>query len=289
MKQHPILFSTPMMQALLAGRKTQTRRTAGLSEINKNPDDWQFEWADYSLDKPWRFTQLSTVNEKSLSERSFNQVALKCSYGWAGDELWVRETWAKTVNVNCMDNWPARPHKLLEVEDVHGKPHSAIIYAADGYWQWCDDDGFTTDKSYWKPAIHMPREASRFLLKVKHIKPQRIADISEADCIAEGIEPVQSFDSGEGVSNRQLYKNYLDHGYTELMPKDSFISLWQSINGIPKPIQEIQNGKLVTTGYIVYPFDDLRAKEWERKTKYRDKPLTVIVNPWVWVVEFEKI
>lgn len=251
------MFSTAMVQALLAGRKTQTRRTAGLEEINKNPDDWQFEWADYALDKPWRFTQLSTVNEKSLADRSFNQVALKCPYGWAGDELWVRENWTWEGETSYKDISPI------------------------GHW-WYQADNDLFGPARWKPSIHMPREASRFLLKVKHIKPQRIADISESDCISEGIEPVQSFNSGEGASNRQLYKNYLEHGYTELLPKDSFISLWQSINGKPKPVYN----DVFLVGYETYPFDTSCAVF---DTHHRNAPLHQHVNPWVWVVEFEII
>jgi len=88
MKELPILFSTPMVLAILKDEKSMTRRTNGLEEINENPDDWQFEWADYYLKKPWRFTQKSTVNKQSLEDRSFNQAALKCPYGWSGDILW---------------------------------------------------------------------------------------------------------------------------------------------------------------------------------------------------------
>lgn len=77
----------------------------------------------------------------------------------------------------------------------------------------------------------MPREACRIFLEVTNVRAQKLGEISEQDAIEEGILPVQSFNSGAGISSRQMYNNYLKEGYTELLPLDSFKSLWQSING----------------------------------------------------------
>lgn len=154
----PILFSTEMVKAKLEGRKTQTRRTKGLEAVNINPDDWQFEWADFVLKKPWRFTKKSSVNEQTLADRSFHQEAVACPYGNPGDILWVRETWAK------LSDYPL---------------HEQFLYIA-------------TDKptpgTKWKPSIHMPFEAARIFLRVKSVRVERLQDISDDDVMHEGAE-----------------------------------------------------------------------------------------------------
>lgn len=81
----------------------------------------------------------------------------------------------------------------------------------------------------WKPSIHMPKEAARIFLEVTNVRVERLADISEEDAIAEGIE---FFNHGYGGSPVGIwYKNYLSGGF-HFQPNSSFKSLWQKINGI---------------------------------------------------------
>lgn len=201
MKFHPILFSTPMVQAILEGRKTMTRRIINFKKIDGNGD-----------------AHLCLVD---------------CPYGNIGDVLWVRETWAQ---------WDF--------------PKNSFAYKADGfierYGAWERD---TPNKFHdvervekWRPSRFMPKKACRLFLEITGVRVERLHEITESDAVAEGINPVQSFDSGAGISERQLYENYCDYGYTELLPKDSFMSLWYKING---------------------------EESWN-------------ANPWVWVVEFKK-
>ena len=173
MKTHPILFSTEMVQAILAGKKTMTRRPIkGI--INENPDDWQFEWMDYSCKKEWRFTQKSTVNEESLKNRDFIQEAIRCPYGKVAlnDQLWVRETWQHT---KCLNIHPSD-------EESYG-----YVYRANGD-PWEDFEGWR-----WKPSIFMPREASRITLEVINVRVERLWDISEEDAKAEGVQEEPPF------------------------------------------------------------------------------------------------
>lgn len=199
MNTHPILFSPPMVQSLLNGRKTMTRRLNGLEEINKNPNDWQFEWADYCLKKPWRFTQKSSINVKSVADRSFYQAECKCPYGKTGDILWVRETW--------------------KVPNPNGKPN--YQYKAD----W---DKYNTGVTFkWKPSIFMPKAACRIFLKITDIRVARLQDISNIDAINEGIEITHDY--GDGFYS---YKNYNSKETSDWeVPSLSFMTLWQSING----------------------------------------------------------
>jgi len=154
-KERPILFSTPMVQAILDGRKTQTRRTRGLNVINQNPNDWQFEWMGYACKLPWRFTQKSSVNKKSLKDRTFNQEAIKCPYGQAEDILWVRETW----------NYD--PHKNV-----------TYVYKEQGENQ----------SEKWKSPRFMPKEACRIKLEITGIRVERLHNISEEDACEEGTQ-----------------------------------------------------------------------------------------------------
>lgn len=205
MKQHPILFSTPMVQAILAGNKTMTRRLNGLEKINTNPDDWQFEWADFSLKMPWRFTQISTVSEKTLADKSFYQSETKCPYGKPGDVLWVRETWAHRFSIN--GQYLPNEFVFKSTNDPH--------------------EGNSTHEELglkWFPSIHMPKSACRLWLEITDIRVERLQVISEKDAKAEGVE----------LQKNHKWKNYRigtepKEGFS--MPFSSFETLWRKIHG----------------------------------------------------------
>ena len=197
MKEIPILFKTEMVKAILAGSKTQTRRITGFKEVNADPGDYQFEWADYALKLPFRFTQKSSLNRESLEDCSFNQVALKSPYGMRGDLLWVKET------------FQIRKDPFTGSENV--------IYKADNN---------TADK--WRPSLFMPRYASRITLEIVLVRCERLNEITEADAIAEGIEGKYFPNIGVGT---RFYKDYFT-GEFGLNPTASYRTLWESINGV---------------------------------------------------------
>ena len=105
MKQKAILFSGPMVKAILDGRKSQTRRVVKLIEFGPSDChdfDWQFR------DRRMRWNDVS--NERLLELAPYQP----------GDILWVRETWA----------------------DVNSSDGPAICFRADeSYWPW---EGFST-------------------------------------------------------------------------------------------------------------------------------------------------
>jgi hypothetical protein len=157
----PILFSGPMIKALLAGRKTQTRRIlrwkaepglnlafTGLSperlRTNGTPDG---VWTLVSRGRGGCWEERARVNTYA-----------------PGDLLWVRETWSHTGT------------GVWKVGDIYHVVDGKLVYRADG------DDGI----GGWFPAIHMPRMASRLTLVVTETRVQRLQEISEADAIAEG-------------------------------------------------------------------------------------------------------
>ena len=153
-KERPILFSTDMVQALLEGRKTQTRRIIKpqplkLLEIS-NDDGFNrpvFEY--YRFDSP---------------EKGWSVVAPKCPYGWPGDVLWVRESFTA---------------KRYDWQDLLSRgSRMGITYKADNHYP---------DKPLkWKPSIHMPKKAARIWLKVTDVRVERVQDITEEDGKDEG-------------------------------------------------------------------------------------------------------
>lgn len=209
MSERPILFSSEMVRAILDGRKTQTRRKAPIRELKilQHPGD-MLTWS-VSFLKAIKGTltshsggRFSDLQARSIIASRFNP------YGKPGDLLWVRETWGRTTNVNDSPLWPGRAHIPMDGGEV-------VIFAADGHWQWCDGDGFATERSMWRPSIHMPRWASRITLRITDVRVERLQDIREDDARAEGCDPVIHEDGAIDCGTR----------------KTTFARLWNRING----------------------------------------------------------
>ena len=149
MKETPILFSTAMVQAIIAGQKTQTRRTRGLEIINQNPDNYLF----YVMGG-----NKKEVCFKIISMEKYTYI--KCPFGQVGDLLWVRES-------------------FTHIFDVKTPRNGWVVYKAD-------DSCKKITK--WKPSIHMPKAAARIWLKIIDIRVERLHNISEEDAINEGVK-----------------------------------------------------------------------------------------------------
>ena len=168
MAEHPIIYSTEMVRAVLDGRKTKTRRIIKPQpEFRQNKivgkDVWC--WDIYV----WGATGLSP---------NILSIVDKCPYGKVGDTLWVRES------------------MLLQTEK--GSPYFDVLYCADkshldnkhelddwfmSYSNWY---GSGKDKQI-IPSIHMKKEATRIFLEITNIRVERVQDISEEDTKAEGV------------------------------------------------------------------------------------------------------
>jgi hypothetical protein len=163
-KEHPILFSGEMVRAILDGRKTQTRRTRGLEQMNQHPDLYDKTMVD--------------PDGKLLMHHKDGSWVInwgKSPYGVPGDKLWVRETWGV--------------HQLDGVVPGH-KEYPNILYRADNSTRLVICDmvwKYVEDKFHWRPSIFMHRWASRILLEVVSIRVERVKDISNADAQAEGV------------------------------------------------------------------------------------------------------
>lgn len=204
-KERPILFSTDMVKAIMAGRKTMTRRV-----LNPQPG-FDVRHTGVSCFTPKGSISLvgwfDTPSEES--GRQYGEKFLKIPYGSHGDQLWVRETWAPAMG--------------------------DFAYKADYSQEVLNE---SRNKGIWKPSIHMPKDAARIWLEITSIGVERLQDISYQDAKAEGIEPI-----GENCEGATLFRNYENPpdyiAEGELSSRLSFRSLWDSINSKPgnrKPV-----------------------------------------------------
>lgn len=204
MTERPMLFSAPMVRAILAGTKTQTRRVVkpqpeAMRSVYPPPSDGEWYWKHTKLDAGYCHTTGSAM--RRLMEPL-------CPYGNPGDRLWVRETFAKI---------DGQTQPWIETDYRATYEHGDRLGDALGL------------KKRWTPAIHMPRAASRLTLEVTGVRVERLQDISEADAIAEGVGSVIVSDGGES-----RWMNYADPGSKANAFGDarrSYRSLWESING----------------------------------------------------------
>jgi len=159
MAERPILFSAPMVRAILAGTKTQTRRVCKL---------------DFRAGMP----------EPEL--QSFRRC---CPYGQPGDRLWVRETWRYA-------DWTEEGEPHIEYGDgarqlVDDFPEEWASRLMDTWTALSAPSNFDIDNRAadrrWRPSIHMPRWASRITLDVTGVLVERLQAISERDALAEGV------------------------------------------------------------------------------------------------------
>lgn len=216
MADRPILFSAPMVQALLAGRKTQTRRL--IKDDVRDPPGMDAVHPKNTIKHPAPYLDSycsgprSTLNPRGMSDRWcwWTRDDRQCLPTFRapfvpGDRLWVKETWAAG---SIYDGMPPR--------DINpgGKPGwCGIRYAAT------DERNGIKDR----PSLFMPRWASRLTLLVTEVRVERLQDISEADAIAEGALTVDL--STHGAPTEQ--------GRPPLgqPPSQRFRHLWNGING----------------------------------------------------------
>jgi uncharacterized protein YqfB (UPF0267 family) len=167
MKQRPIIFNTAMVQAILDGRKTQTRRP-----IKGVP----------RLDSCGNFI----VGDSNYGQDVYGKPQTKafiefhCPFGKIGDQLWVRETFQGPL----FDS-----EQMCEYKEDNGKfekPEYCVYRASDKCPEFFDMDDNLVCR--WRPSIHMPRWAARILLEVTAIRVERLNDISEKNAAKEGFE-----------------------------------------------------------------------------------------------------
>ena len=218
MKERPILFSGPMVRALLAGTKTQTRRVVQ----NPHRNDAGFVLQDYGKGF-WPYRSHDGESGCYLDRQKdgdyYSEAPLRCPYGQPGDRLWVRETWMPDAPRN--GEWPdvsfygCGMSPLSDIPECYRHPWHCL-YRATHYG--CELVG-------WKPGMHMPRWASRILLEVTEVRVERLQDISDDDAAAEGCPCYVCSRIMDGRSEDDC------HCFHKRGDARDYRNLWEDING----------------------------------------------------------
>lgn len=188
----PIIFSAPMVRALLDGRKTQTRRV-----LNPQPAGWA-EGCYHRPDGRWIWVTGPRPDNGPGPGVMLSEESFRIPYA-AGDRLYVREAFS---------------YETLDVDRNGFMPP----------WYWADGNPASGDFTRPKPSIHMPRWASRITLTVTEVRVQRLQEISEEDAGAEGIFHRPSDFYPQGV-----WTHGGDEGWHT--PEAAYRHLWNSLHG----------------------------------------------------------
>lgn len=207
-KEHGILFSAPMVRAILAGTKTQTRRGV----LGASGAFW-----DHAAWRPVLSPDGSGIVEWATDGGTAPGPQPKAPHGPVGRRLWCRETWHQ-----C-------PHCERTVSYLAGGWREAPSGAPDDAGDGCDNDtrplSPKCEAHGWRPSIHMPRWASRITLEVTRVRVERVQEITMADAIAEGFADFPREPPDEDP--REV-------GYQECVPgafaRDRFVDTWEKIN-----------------------------------------------------------
>jgi hypothetical protein len=180
MIERPILFSAPMVRAILDGSKTQTRRVVKPQPIY-----------DGRFAGNWKIVGKNGHEAATCSPL----VGELCPHGRQDDRLWVRENF--------------RPIYPQDPTYNGGRP---IEYDYAATYQHGNRLGdYIGIKKRWKPSIHMPRAASRITLEVTGVRVERLQDISEDDALAEGCSSTAIVhEDGEDYTGHYASEEYQD-------------------------------------------------------------------------------
>lgn len=204
-RERPILFSGPMVRAILDGRKTQTRRVVKWANQEHALVRLRDRYAAPVRDGigltwiPFGGSPEVPMPPEKISELS--------PYGSLGDRLWVRETWATEPQFDnrAPADIPATAHDV-----------SRVLFAG----------GFVRSYHKLRPSIHMPRWASRLTLEITGVRVERLQVISEDDARAEGVKPSDACIVFQAI-NSATHRRAPD---LENTARGAYACLWDALN-----------------------------------------------------------
>lgn len=199
-KERPILFSAPMVRAILDGRKTQTRRVVSpqsdpsLNRYRREIDRFRCVGTDVKSGKLlFEAGNFAGPINAFRDGRDSVKADISCSFGQPGDRLWVRETHAI---LDCRPDvvlhdqpypptaeWPAGVYYSASDRENPTEPFEVQYIVPPDQWR----PTYDTDHQILRPSIHMPRWASRITLEVTRMRVERLQGMSGEDVDAEGI------------------------------------------------------------------------------------------------------
>lgn len=215
MKQSGIIFSDAMVRAILDGRKEQTRRVV----IPQPPPEYSIPICDAHGCCCW------STDGTEEGDCFPQESPLTCTFGKAGDRLWVRETFIIESNL------------MLDSEDRYPPPFRdgrPVLRLRDenfgDYWQQChyratDPEPKLVNQNTalpcrWRPPLFLPRWASRITLEIVNVRVERVQDIPEDDVEREGVQ----------VSHYYCDEDDGEFGTHRCNPRGDFRRVWDSLN-----------------------------------------------------------
>ena len=203
MRERPILFSAPMVRAILAGSKTQTR----------------------------------SMVKTDAADLAADLAAAHCPYGQPGDRLWVRETWRigawhdhrPAVAIDYCDGprrqWIDVPHTA----DADGEPFNRLVQQSteDAIQTLGQRERYAWEPGQspcrWRPSIHMPRWASRITLAITGVRVERLQNLGAEDALAEGVAQL--------VRDKLPAQQCGEYDAIDADPVELYSALWDQLHG----------------------------------------------------------
>lgn len=252
-RERPILFSDPMVEKILSGQKTKTRRLVRVAPSHRLIHIGACE-ADRTsrvptirctLPLPGAFHSHLHVNrdwDRNGGALVTHFSSLFCPYGAVGDRLWVRETWRPVV-----ESWSCGVEYRAGARNGEHVMNRLSSDAVEKLLAWVERSGGVLrlpgarrekHSERWRPSIHMPRWASRIVLEIVSVSAERLHAITNEEVFAEGV--------AEPCGGRWLAAGTATECAS---PRDAFATGWDHLNADRAP--------------------------WAS-------------NPWVWVVGFKR-
>ena len=199
-----VMFKAEMVQAYMAGVKTQTRRLKGLDEINQMPDSRKFSgwmWKDHRA--------------TACFQSADSILKVKSPYGFDQDTIWIKETYGVICKVADPLCWCETDEEIRENHYVEYRADTGNPYPGE----WPAEEAKGNDEALkWRSAMFMPHKSSRFTdIPILNVRVERLHDITVADAFAEGVRT-----------------NYLNQR-PDWIDKQSYAELWDKINGKTYP------------------------------------------------------
>lgn len=191
----PMLFNTEMVQAILDGRKTVTRRLVKKSQCiladRKEPHELDRKYALYD----------------GMTEAELIACTYRPQYE-VGDIMYVRETWSFLPCIECMDEGPACNVNPVVYDDGDCESEGCFVYKASHP---------RPERVRWTPSIHMPKAAARIWIKVKEVRLERLQDMDGQAILREGINchvhpEADYFDGNQKMMFAELWNSTVKKG-----------------------------------------------------------------------------
>lgn len=212
MKETGLMFKAPLVRAILEGRKTQTRRQV---TVPRTRDSFVM------LDHGNGFWPYQSDDGESALCNDGNEHPYASPFGMPGDRVYVRETWAEIPRHQPQtdEDLPMRKDGRILVYQADPEwDGSRNFLCADGCMRWAKPDR-------WRPSIHMPKEFARIWLEITGVRVERLQQITDTDCWAEGAITEARPDQFS------VHSVIATDGKAYLSPRGAFSSLWESTGG----------------------------------------------------------